>query len=98
MNNFYFKYIFQHPINKKKIVSDVYELIDIINGETTIEEIFVETTSAIYECDCKPVGETYVVECNCDSEFDDYVLVDIEQVYEKDIKEAEKAENGIEVE
>ena|GEM_PF-6181936 len=27
------------------------------------------------ECDCQPVGETYVVDCNCDYEWQEYELV-----------------------
>jgi len=27
------------------------------------------------ECDCQPVGETNVVECNCHEEWDDYTMV-----------------------
>lgn len=27
------------------------------------------------DCGCQPVGETYVVDCNCDEEWFDYTLV-----------------------
>lgn len=30
---------------------------------------------AMTQCDCQPIGETYVVECNCDYEWEDYTLV-----------------------
>lgn len=30
---------------------------------------------AMTQCDCQPVGETNVVECNCDFEWEDYTLV-----------------------
>ncbi|MEC2137378.1 acetyltransferase [Bacillus subtilis] len=26
------------------------------------------------QCNCQPVGETYVVECNCDEEWEEYDL------------------------
>lgn len=35
------------------------------------EEDIVETLT---QCDCQPVGETYVVECNCYEEWEEYVL------------------------
>lgn len=35
------------------------------------EEALVSDMSA---CNCQPTGETYVVECNCDSEWEDYTL------------------------
>ncbi|PED05328.1 acetyltransferase [Bacillus pseudomycoides] len=34
------------------------------------EEPVVEMTP----CDCQPVGETNVVECDCDREWEDYTL------------------------
>ena len=27
------------------------------------------------ECDCEPIGETNVVECNCDEEWEDCTLI-----------------------
>ncbi|MFF2532464.1 acetyltransferase [Brevibacillus sp. NPDC058079] len=36
------------------------------------EEELIEKMS---KCDCQPIGETNVVECNCDEEWDDYTLV-----------------------
>lgn len=35
------------------------------------ESIVCELT----ECNCQPVGETNLVECKCDEEWDDYTLV-----------------------
>lgn len=34
------------------------------------EELVLDMT----KCGCQPVGETYVVDCNCDYEWEDYVL------------------------
>lgn len=28
----------------------------------------------MHQCDCQPVGETNVVECNCEAEWEDYEL------------------------
>ena len=39
--------------------------------EMTGEEDLVEQFTA---CGCSPIGETYVVECNCDLEWMDYEL------------------------
>jgi len=44
----------------------------------TIDELVETSDTEIMEnalqCDCQPVGETNVVECNCDVYFDEFVL------------------------
>ncbi|MCK2000808.1 acetyltransferase [[Brevibacterium] frigoritolerans] len=34
-----------------------------------------ELVTKLTMCQCHPVGETNVIECNCDEEWDDYVLL-----------------------
>ena len=41
-------------------------------------ENFIDEADLVQEitkCNCQAVGETYVVDCNCDYEWEDYVLV-----------------------
>lgn len=38
--------------------------------ETYEEDLVLE----LVECNCQPVGETYVVECNCIDEWEEYAL------------------------
>lgn len=47
-------------------LSAEYTLLELLekDEETIVEEITV--------CDCEPVGETYVIECNCCDEWDEY--------------------------
>ncbi|MTI49684.1 MAG: acetyltransferase [Firmicutes bacterium] len=39
--------------------------------DTTEEKLVEEMT----DCDCEPIGETNVVECNCFEEWEDYTLI-----------------------
>ena len=57
-----FKLIYQHETSKK-IRSKVYTLDELIDES-------YEDTRYLEECDCEPIGETNVVECNCE----DYLL------------------------
>lgn len=34
-----------------------------------------EIVDEMTECDCQPIGETNVVECNCADEWDDYIMI-----------------------
>lgn len=36
------------------------------------------------KCDCQPVGETNLVECNCDAEWEDYTLLIGEELGKRD--------------
>ncbi|WP_255287657.1 hypothetical protein [Bacillus thuringiensis] len=51
-----------------RIIEQLYEARQILALHE--EELVSEMTS----CDCQPIGETNVVECNCDSEWEDYIL------------------------
>ncbi|MBA4293803.1 hypothetical protein C0431_12645 [bacterium] len=39
-------------------------------------------------CDCAPVGETYVVECNCDEEFYESIVLIGDEIKEKEQQDA----------
>lgn len=43
--------------------------------DAVIRERFEEEARDKIDCGCKPVGETNVVECNCDEYFDQFEMV-----------------------
>lgn len=53
-----------------------------VEGEYTAKELLDsyedEIVEQLTECDCQPIGETNVVECNCCEEWEDYSLDIIE--------------------
>ena len=65
-----FRYVFQHPKSKDIIISDVYTLDE-------ISDIGIETLRDLTcKCDCEPVGETNVVECNCSDYYGEFACID----------------------
>jgi hypothetical protein len=40
-----------------------------------LESDEIEVVQEMSACDCQPIGETNVVECNCDDEWYDYTLI-----------------------
>jgi uncharacterized phage protein (TIGR01671 family) len=76
-----FEFVFQH-IDSKEIKFKRFTLDEIANG--------FEDDLFILECDCEPIGETNVVECNCEDYLEDFRLIDKRQytgVKDKNAKE-----------
>ena len=51
----------------------------VVNGEYTAKQLLdfcgeEELVQNLTQCDCQSVGETNVVECNCEEEWEDYEL------------------------
>ncbi|MFV1457707.1 acetyltransferase [Bacillus mycoides] len=52
-----------------RVISGTYtpkQLVDFLGEEELVEDLT--------KCDCQSIGETNVVECNCESEWEDYEL------------------------
>jgi uncharacterized phage protein (TIGR01671 family) len=70
MREIIFEFVFQH-VDSKEIKTKRFTLDEIANG--------FEDDLFILECDCEPVGETNVVECNCEDYLEDFRLIDKRQ-------------------
>ncbi|EKN40692.1 hypothetical protein [Clostridium botulinum] len=44
-------------------------------GQQLLEMNEEEIVDEMTKCDCKPIGETNTVECNCYEEWQDYTLI-----------------------
>ncbi|MFY0519349.1 hypothetical protein ACOMCU_16200 [Lysinibacillus sp. UGB7] len=55
--------------NSGRVIKSSYTARQLL--ETDEIDIVMDMT----KCDCQPVGETYVVECNCDDEWEQYELI-----------------------
>jgi uncharacterized phage protein (TIGR01671 family) len=77
-----FEFVFQHQ-DSKEIKTKRFTLDEIANGFE--DELF------ILECDCEPVGETNVVECNCEDYLEDFRLIDKRQYIGR------KDKNGLDI-
>ncbi len=64
------EFIFQHP-ESKEFKSKIVALDRILQDGLTIDEIKDNIT-----CNCQPVGETNVVDCNCGDYYDEFQLVE----------------------
>ena len=63
MREIEFKFLLEHAESKEKVITKAFtieELISCNNGNG--EEIILES----HHCDCQPIGETNVIDCNCD--------------------------------
>ena len=70
MREIKFRFVYKHE-KSKEITTRIY----------TIEQIMEMSPDdfEILECDCEPVGETNVVECNCEDYLEGFVLIAKEQ-------------------
>ena len=66
-----FKFVFRNPNSKEVIVSKAYSL-DKFLGGLDLEDVRENTL----RCDCEPIGETNVIDCNCDHYYETFVLID----------------------
>lgn len=75
-----FRFVFKHPEHETVRISQVYSLREILQGIT--EEDIRDHTLC---CDCESVGETNVIDCNCDEYYEKFDLVDtLEYTGQKD--------------
>lgn len=65
-----FEFVFQH-VDSREVRFKRFTLDEIANG--------FEDDLFILECDCEPVGETNVVECNCEDYLEDFRIIDKRQ-------------------
>jgi uncharacterized phage protein (TIGR01671 family) len=72
MSEIKFKLVFQHPTSKEIIISSPILLDDLINKYSDIYELVEKFCT----CNCQPIGETNVVECNCCDYFDEFECID----------------------
>lgn len=64
-----FKFLLEHKESKERVITRSFTLEELINcyGEETILES--------HHCDCQPVVETNVVDCNCDDYYSGFEIV-----------------------
>lgn len=69
MREIKFKFLLEHKESKERAITRSFTLEELINcyGEETILES--------HHCDCQPVGETNVVDCNCDDYYSGFVII-----------------------
>ena len=82
------KFMYEHPESKERLVSREYSINELL--DTSEEEIQQDTC----HCECQPIGETNVVECNCDDYFEDFELLGNNQDSPELFENVEKEKGG----
>lgn len=59
-------FVFKHPKTGEEMSSKLYTPLELLDTDLSI----INERTCV--CDCKPVGETNVVECNCDDYYQDF--------------------------
>src|SRR3954463_2928926 len=59
-------FVFKHPKTGEEISSKLYTPLELLDTDLSI----INEKTCV--CDCKPVGETNVVECNCEDYYQDF--------------------------
>jgi len=84
------KFTFKHS------VSGEIKIIEFTDKEiqSLLEDELIERAS---DCDCQPIGETNVVECNCDDYYCDFILQDRDTIPPEPVvfEELHYDENGL---
>ena len=60
-------FIFKHPKSG--------EVLTVTLADNKIREVMEDEARDLLRCDCEPIGETNVIECNCCDYFDEFELV-----------------------
>lgn len=68
-----FEFVFRNPNSKEVIISAPYTLNEI--RDCQLDDI----RESCLVCDCEPIGETNVVECNCEDYYDQFEEIAIRQ-------------------
>jgi hypothetical protein len=61
------EFIFKHPKTGETLKAEI--------SDEKIREFFEDDAREQIGCNCQPIGETNVVECNCSDFFDEFELL-----------------------
>ena len=71
MREIKFEFVLKHDGSKEVIISKPYRLQELIDNIFEEYEIIDENA----HCNCQPIGETNVIECNCEDYYENFEIV-----------------------